>query len=185
MYYIWHDTWICKICKSYSLLLSSDLWQHRNIPRFLSRVHPVEDDVSLPDWDPSSEEIMLMENVNIVFHIAATVKLNEPLNVAININTAGTALILQLCKKLHNLWTGSSTSFWNRCSIVFLQSNKDKNGDASVSPKFLCLRNPSHKDFSNLVILYNVVHFECSVAKKEAVKLFCCHKRRTMVIYNS
>ena len=45
---------------------------------------------------------MLIENVNIVFHLAATVKFNEPLNVAVNINTKGTARIIQLCKELKN-----------------------------------------------------------------------------------
>ena len=46
---------------------------------------------------------MLIENVNIVFHIAATVKFNEALNVAVNINTKGTARIIQLCKELKNV----------------------------------------------------------------------------------
>lgn len=70
-------------------------------PSVLSRIHPVQGDVGLPDLGLSPEDrIMLIENVNIVFHTAATVKFTEPLNVAVNINTTGTARIIQLCKQL-------------------------------------------------------------------------------------
>ena len=54
----------------------------------MSKVHPVEGDVSLPDLGLSpADRTMLVENVNIVFHVAATVTFNEPLNVAVNVNT--------------------------------------------------------------------------------------------------
>ena len=73
-------------------------------PSVLNRIHPVHGDVSLPNLDLSPENrIMLIEKVNIVFHIAATVKFNEPLNVAVNINTAGTARIIQLRKELKHV----------------------------------------------------------------------------------
>ncbi|KAF3422662.1 hypothetical protein E2986_11311 [Frieseomelitta varia] len=73
-------------------------------PLVLSRIHPVQGDVSLPDLGLSSQDRnMLIERVNIVFHIAATMKFNEPLNVAVNINTAGTARIIQLCKELKHV----------------------------------------------------------------------------------
>ncbi|XP_043521829.1 fatty acyl-CoA reductase 1-like isoform X2 [Frieseomelitta varia] len=70
-------------------------------PSILSKIHPVQGDVSLPDLGLSPKDrIMLTENVNIVFHVAATVRFNEPLNVAVNINTKGTARVIQLCKEL-------------------------------------------------------------------------------------
>ena len=70
----------------------------------MSKVHPVEGDVSLPDLGLSpADRTMLVENVNIVFHVAATVKFNEPLNVAVNVNTKGTARIIQLCKELKHV----------------------------------------------------------------------------------
>ena len=57
--------------------------------------------MSLPDLGLSrADRTMLIQNVNIVFHIAATVKFNEPLNVAVDINTKGTARIIELCKEL-------------------------------------------------------------------------------------
>ena len=70
-------------------------------PSVLEKIHPVKGDVSLPDLGLSREDrIMLTENVNTVFHVAATVKFNEPLNVAVDVNTRGTARIIQLCKEL-------------------------------------------------------------------------------------
>ena len=58
-------------------------------------------DVSLPYLGLSPKDrIMLVENVNVVFHLAATVRFNEPLNVAVNVNTKGTARVIELCKEL-------------------------------------------------------------------------------------
>ncbi|XP_043527952.1 fatty acyl-CoA reductase wat-like [Frieseomelitta varia] len=55
-------------------------------PSVLNRIHPVKGQMSMPDLRLSPEErIMLIENVNIVIHIAATVKINESLNLAVNI----------------------------------------------------------------------------------------------------
>ncbi|KAK1117620.1 hypothetical protein K0M31_015793 [Melipona bicolor] len=57
----------------------------------------MQGDVNLPDLGLSPKDrIMLIENVNIVFHLAATVRFNEPLNVAVNVNTKGTAHVIQL-----------------------------------------------------------------------------------------
>ena len=50
--------------------------------------------MSLPDRS------MLIENVNIVFHVAATVRFKEPLTVVVNTNTKDTVRIIQLCKEL-------------------------------------------------------------------------------------
>ncbi|XP_048269876.1 fatty acyl-CoA reductase 1-like isoform X3 [Bombus terrestris] len=58
-------------------------------------------DVSLPDLGLSREDRnLLSEKVNIVFHAAATVIFNEPLRVAINVNTKGTARVMELWSEL-------------------------------------------------------------------------------------
>ncbi|KOX67597.1 hypothetical protein WN51_09035 [Melipona quadrifasciata] len=55
-------------------------------PSVLKKIHPVKGDISLPDLGLSQEDrIMLIENVNILFHAAATVRFNEPLNVAVGV----------------------------------------------------------------------------------------------------
>ena len=60
--------------------------------------------MSLPDLGLSpADRIMLVKNVNIVFHVAAAVRFNNPLNVAVNTNTKGTARIMELCTELKHL----------------------------------------------------------------------------------
>lgn len=41
--------------------------------------------------------------VSIVFHVAATIKFNEPLDVAMNVNVAGTGRVLNLAQKMKNI----------------------------------------------------------------------------------
>ncbi|XP_071876920.1 putative fatty acyl-CoA reductase CG5065 [Bombus fervidus] len=68
-----------------------------------SRVYPVKGDVSLPDLGLSQEDRnLLLEKVNIVLHAAATVRFNEPLHVAVNVNTKGTARVIELWNGLRH-----------------------------------------------------------------------------------
>ena len=73
-------------------------------PSIFGKIHPIKSDVSLPDLGLSAEDrATLREKVNIVFHVAATVRFNEPLDVAVNMNTKGTARIIKLCKELKHV----------------------------------------------------------------------------------
>ncbi|KAK1117618.1 hypothetical protein K0M31_015791 [Melipona bicolor] len=92
-------------CRTITTNISFSLWIYDSIRinqlSVLKKIHPVKGDISLPDLGLSQEDrIMLIENVNIVFHAAATVRFNEPLNVAVDVNTKGTARMIQLCKEL-------------------------------------------------------------------------------------
>lgn len=61
-------------------------------------------DVSLPNLGLSPEDRnTLVQRVNIVFHSAATVRFDEPLKVAVNLNTKGTDLVIELCRNMKNL----------------------------------------------------------------------------------
>ncbi|XP_068986787.1 putative fatty acyl-CoA reductase CG5065 [Bombus flavifrons] len=72
-------------------------------PSVLSKVYPVKGDVSLPELGLSREDRnLLLQKVNIVFHAAATVKFNEPLHVAVNVNTKGTARMIQLWNEIRH-----------------------------------------------------------------------------------
>ncbi|XP_068986780.1 putative fatty acyl-CoA reductase CG5065 [Bombus flavifrons] len=72
-------------------------------PSALSRVYPMKGDASLPDLGLSREDRnLLFEKVNIVFHSAATVRFNEPLHVAINVNTKGTDRVIELWNELRH-----------------------------------------------------------------------------------
>ena len=85
-------------------------------PSALSRVYPMKGDVSLPDLGLSQEDRnLLLEKVNIVFHVAATVRLNEPLHVAVNVNTKGTLRVIELWNELKHpiSFVHVSTAFSN------------------------------------------------------------------------
>ena len=61
-------------------------------------------DVSLPNLGLSPEDRnSLIQTVNIVFHSAATVRFNEPLKVAVNLNINGTDRVIELCRNMKNL----------------------------------------------------------------------------------
>ncbi|XP_068986763.1 putative fatty acyl-CoA reductase CG5065 isoform X1 [Bombus flavifrons] len=85
-------------------------------PSVLSKVYPLQGDVSLPDLGLSREDRnLLLEKVNIVFHAAATVIFNEPLHVAVNVNTKGTARVIELWNELKHpiSFVHVSTAFSN------------------------------------------------------------------------
>nr|XP_012134572.1 PREDICTED: putative fatty acyl-CoA reductase CG5065 [Megachile rotundata]XP_012134573.1 PREDICTED: putative fatty acyl-CoA reductase CG5065 [Megachile rotundata]XP_012134574.1 PREDICTED: putative fatty acyl-CoA reductase CG5065 [Megachile rotundata] len=70
----------------------------------LNKVRPIKGDVAQHDLGISPEDRkLLIEKVNILFHSAATVRFDEPLKVAVNLNTKGTDRIIQLCKSMKNL----------------------------------------------------------------------------------
>ena len=82
----------------------------------MSRVYPIKSAVSLPDLDLSQEDRnLLLEKVNVVFHVATTVRFNEPLHMAINVNTKGTACVIELWNELRNpiSFVHVSTSYSN------------------------------------------------------------------------
>ena len=61
-------------------------------------------DVSLPDLGMSaSDRQLLADNIHLVYHMAATIRFDEPLKKAILLNTRGTKLILQLAKTFKHL----------------------------------------------------------------------------------
>ncbi|XP_071876912.1 fatty acyl-CoA reductase 1-like isoform X2 [Bombus fervidus] len=102
-------------------------------PSLFSRVYPVKGDVSLPDLGLSQEyRNMLLEKVNIVFHAAATVRFNEPLHVAVNVNTSGTARVVELWNELRHpiSFVYVSTAYSN----ANLQEIEEKVYTTSLSP---------------------------------------------------
>ncbi|XP_076642655.1 putative fatty acyl-CoA reductase CG5065 isoform X2 [Halictus rubicundus] len=73
-------------------------------PSVFNKIHPMKGDVAMPDLglSPADKET-LIQNVNIVFHSAATVRFDEPLKMAVNLNTKGTDRMIELCKSMKNL----------------------------------------------------------------------------------
>ena len=75
-----------------------------NEPAQMSKVVAIEGDIGLPGLGISDEdEERLISDVSIVFHSAATVRLDEPLRTSVNMNVLGTRRVVQLCHKLNNI----------------------------------------------------------------------------------
>ncbi|XP_014233671.1 fatty acyl-CoA reductase 1-like isoform X1 [Trichogramma pretiosum] len=73
-------------------------------PGCLGKLSPVLGDVGMPELGLSLEDrTMLMQRCNIVFHSAATVRFDEPIKAAVNLNTRGTDRVIDLCKGMTNL----------------------------------------------------------------------------------
>lgn len=70
----------------------------------LDKIAFVAGDISCEDIGLSQfDQKVLIDNVNIVFHVAATVRFDEKLENAINLNTLGTKRLLDLCCKMTKL----------------------------------------------------------------------------------
>lgn len=64
----------------------------------------IEGDVIMPGFGISPENLdLLVENVSIVFHSAATIKFNEKLNTAIEMNVKGPLQMLEICRQMTRL----------------------------------------------------------------------------------
>lgn len=72
--------------------------------KFRHKIVPIEGDCSLPGLGMSEfDRQKLIENCNIVFHAAATVRFDEKLKLALAINVNGTREIMTLAKQLQSL----------------------------------------------------------------------------------
>lgn len=76
----------------------------RGLPTLEKMVTAVNGDVASPGLGLSPEDKkMLVENINIVYHGAATVRFDELLKKAVLLNTRGTKLMLELAKEMKQL----------------------------------------------------------------------------------
>ncbi|CAH2108622.1 unnamed protein product [Euphydryas editha] len=73
-------------------------------PKAVDKIAMVIGDISEPHLGikPEDEEL-LINQVSIVFHIAATVKFNEPFEFYMNVNVAGTKRMLDLSQRMKNI----------------------------------------------------------------------------------
>lgn len=67
-------------------------------------IKTIEGDCTLPKLGISAEDRKeLIDEVNVVMHCAATVRFNEPLSNATQINVAATQDLLDMAKEMKNL----------------------------------------------------------------------------------
>ncbi|XP_044763926.1 fatty acyl-CoA reductase wat-like isoform X2 [Coccinella septempunctata] len=89
---------------------------HEECPKFIHRIVGVSGDVSLPDLGISkTDRQMLTEKIDIIFHVAATMRFDENLKHAYCVNVKGAQEILKLGKDMKNLKSSMhvSTAFSN------------------------------------------------------------------------
>lgn len=73
-------------------------------PKQFDKIRFIEGDVGSDSlFVRISDKNELLENVNIIFHCAASVKLMDPLKKILNINTTGTKRLLDFAVKVKNL----------------------------------------------------------------------------------
>ena len=70
----------------------------------MGKLAALEGDVGLPHFGLSCQDLqIIIEEVSIVFHCAATVRFDEELKVAVHLNVIGTRHMLQICRQMRNL----------------------------------------------------------------------------------
>ncbi|XP_015788751.1 putative fatty acyl-CoA reductase CG5065 [Tetranychus urticae] len=73
-------------------------------PKALNKVIGISGDISLDGLGLSDNDLkMLIKEISVVFHSAATVKFDEPLRASIEFNVLGTRRVIQFCHKLNKL----------------------------------------------------------------------------------
>ncbi|CAH2108619.1 unnamed protein product [Euphydryas editha] len=73
-------------------------------PQTFEKIVPIVGDIAEPRLGIKAEdEEILIKEVSIVFHVAATVNFKEKLDVAMNINVAGTERMLDLTRRMENV----------------------------------------------------------------------------------
>ncbi|XP_034734286.1 fatty acyl-CoA reductase 1 isoform X2 [Etheostoma cragini] len=73
-------------------------------PGFAEKIIAVNSDLTQPELDLSKEDqSILVDNINIVFHCAATIRFNEPLKDAMQLNVLATQKMLALAHRMKHL----------------------------------------------------------------------------------
>ncbi|RWS24446.1 putative fatty acyl-CoA reductase-like protein [Leptotrombidium deliense] len=76
----------------------------KECPNVLEKVIAISGDITYPMLGINSTDLsMLRSEVSIVFHSAATIRFDEPLKRAVNLNVAGTKHVIDVCNQLKNL----------------------------------------------------------------------------------
>lgn len=77
--------------------------------KFRHKIVPIEGDCSLPGLGLSDyDRQKLIDNCNVIFHAAATVRFDEKLKLALAINVNGTREIMTLSKEIKTLDVSTS-----------------------------------------------------------------------------
>ncbi|XP_070391762.1 fatty acyl-CoA reductase 1-like isoform X3 [Dermacentor albipictus] len=87
-------------------MLRSEIFQRIRVevPDALGKVKAVAGDLAQPDLGLSETSMhTLVDEVSVVFHLAATAKANETFKQAVQLNVLGTRRTVEICKQMRNL----------------------------------------------------------------------------------
>lgn len=89
----------------------------------LEKIVVVSGDVSLEDFGLSTSDLkMLMDNVSVIFNLAATVRFDEDLKTALCMNVKGPRCLLEMCRKMKHLQVMNEynyTQCWSNYSSTY------------------------------------------------------------------
>ena len=70
----------------------------------MSKIMPVEGDIALPNLGLSeANRHLLFDKVSLVFNAAATIRFNEEVRTAVQLNVRGPQQLLHICCQMQNL----------------------------------------------------------------------------------
>jgi len=76
----------------------------RERPEVMTKIIPVEGDISLPNLGLSVADLeLLLNNVSLIFNSAATIRFNEDLRTAVQLNVRGPQQLLHICRQMKHL----------------------------------------------------------------------------------
>lgn len=76
----------------------------RQQPNVMTKVTAVKGDVTFPGYGLSPSDLRLLtENVSVVFNSAATIKFDEELKAALEMNVKGPMQLLEICRQMKRL----------------------------------------------------------------------------------
>lgn len=111
-------------------------------PKFYHKVSVVNGNLEAPGLGLCPEDRQKIEDeVNIIFHSAATVRFDEKINVAVGINVLGTREMIKLAKKIKNLKVSPS--------FIRLIQNRRYSNVCICSPEGYAASDPIRYLFSN------------------------------------
>lgn len=104
---------------------------HAECPQNLLKLTAINGDVTMLNLGISDEDYELMSNVSVIFHSAASVRFDDPLNEAILMNTRGTREVLYFAEKLKGIKVivHVSTTYCNPDKKVVEEMVYPPNGD--------------------------------------------------------
>lgn len=83
---------------------------HEEVPKFRHKIVAIGGDCSLAGLGLNLiDRQILISNVQLVFHAAATVRFDEKLKLAVSINVCGTQEVLELCTHMTKLEVSINT----------------------------------------------------------------------------